>query len=150
MIRLFLLLQKYCNLRNKKMKIKKGDTVKILYGKDSGKTGPVVAVDLKNNMVVVSGVNVSKRHLKGDGRTRTSEILTIEKPMAVSKVILVCPLCGKTTRVGLKREDGKVTRICKKCGKEIADKKEEKVEVKKETEVKKTVKKTTKSKTNTK
>jgi len=150
LIRLFLLLQKYCNLRNKKMKIKKGDTVKILYGKDSGKTGPVVAVDLKNNMVVVSGVNVSKRHLKGDGRTRTSEILTIEKPMAVSKVILVCPLCGKTTRVGLKREDGKVTRICKKCGKEIADKKEEKVEVKKETEVKKTVKKTTKSKTNTK
>jgi large subunit ribosomal protein L24 len=132
------------------MKIKKGDTVKILYGKDNGKTGPVVAVDLKNNMVVVSGVNVSKRHLKGDGRTRTSEILTIEKPMAVSKVILVCPLCGKTTRVGLKREDGKVTRICKKCGKEIADKKEEKVEVKKETETKKTAKKTTKSKTNNK
>lgn len=132
------------------MKIKKGDTVKILYGKDNGKTGPVVAVDLKNNMVVVSGVNVSKRHLKGDGRTRKSEVLTIEKPMAVSKVILVCPLCGKTTRVGLKREEGKVTRICKKCGKEIADKKEEKVEVKKETEVKKTVKKTTKSKTNTK
>ena len=93
------------------MKIKKGDTVKILYGKDNGKTGPVVAVDLKNDMVIVSGVNVSKRHLKGDGRTRTSEILTIEKPMAVSKVILVCPLCGKTTRVGLKREDGKVTRI---------------------------------------
>jgi len=132
------------------MKIKKGDTVKILYGKDNGKTGPVVAVDLKNNMVIVSGVNVSKRHLKGDGRTRTSEILTIEKPMAVSKVILVCPLCGKTTRVGLKREDGKVTRICKKCGKVIEDKKAEKVEVKKETEVKKTVKKTTKAKTNTK
>ncbi|MBU1119905.1 50S ribosomal protein L24 [Patescibacteria group bacterium] len=135
------------------MKIKKGDTVKILYGKDNGKTGPVVAVDLKNNMVIVSGVNVSKRHLKGDGRTRTSEILTVEKPMAVSKVILVCPLCGKTTRVGLKREDGKVTRICKKCGKAIEAKKEEKVEVKKETEkkeVKKTVKKTTKAKTNTK
>ncbi|HAM96779.1 TPA: 50S ribosomal protein L24 [Patescibacteria group bacterium] len=130
------------------MKIKKGDTVKILYGKDNGKTGPVVAVDLKNDMVIVSGVNVSKRHLKGDGRTRTSEILTIEKPMAVSKVILVCPLCGKTTRVGLKREDGKVTRICKKCGETIEAKKEEKVEVKKE--VKKTVKKTTKVKTNTK
>ena len=130
------------------MKIKKGDTVKILYGKDNGKTGPVVAVDLKNNMVVVSGVNVSKRHLKGDGRTRTSEILTIEKPLSVSKVMLICPICGKATRVGLKREDGKVTRICKKCGKVIETKKEEKVETKKE--VKKTVKKTVKSKTDTK
>jgi large subunit ribosomal protein L24 len=129
------------------MKIKKGDTVKILYGKDSGKTGAVVAVDLKNQKVVVTGVNVSKRHLKGDGRTRASEILTIEKPMAVSKVILVCPLCGKTTRVGLKREDGKVSRICKKCGKVIEPKKEEKVEVeKKETKKKSTaVKKTTKT-----
>lgn len=136
------------------MKIKKGDTVKILYGKDSGKTGPVVAVDLKNNKVVVSGINVSKRHLKGDGRTRTSEILTIEKPLSISKVMLICPNCGKATRVGLKREDGKkVVRICKKCGKEIEAKKEEKVEVKKEIEkkeVKKTVKKTAKAKTNTK
>ena len=131
------------------MKIKKGDTVKILYGKDSGKTGSVVAVDLKAQKVVVSGVNTSKRHLKGDGRTRSSEILTIEKPMSVSKVILVCPLCGKTTRVALKREDGKVVRICKKCGKVIEAKKEEKVEVKKEekSETKKTTKKVTKTNT---
>lgn len=130
------------------MKIKKGDTVKILYGKDNGKTGPVVAVDLKNDKVIVGGVNISKRHLKGDGRTRTSEILTIEKPLPISKIMLICPICGKATRVGLKREDGKVTRMCKKCGKAIETKKEEKVDVNKE--VKKTVKKTTKSKTNTK
>ena len=133
------------------MKIKKGDTVKILYGKDSGKTGAVVAVDLKNQKVVVTGVNLYKRHLKGDGRTRTSEILTIEKPMPVSKVILVCPLCGKTTRIGLKREGDKVMRICKKCGKVIEAKKEEKVEVeKKEAAKKTTAKKSTKSKTETK
>ena len=132
------------------MKIKKGDTVKILYGKDSGKTGAVVAVDLKNQKVVVTGVNLYKRHLKGDGRTRTSEILTIEKPMPVAKVILVCPLCVKTTRIGLKREGNKVERICKKCGKVIEAKKEEKVEVEKK-EIKKTsVKKSTKSKTETK
>ena len=133
------------------MKIKKGDTVKILYGKDSGKTGAVVAVDLKNQKVVVTGVNLYKRHLKGDGRTRTSEILTIEKPMPVAKVILVCPLCGKTTRIALKREDGKVIRICKKCGKVIEAKEEEKVEVeKKETKKTSTKKKSTKSKTETK
>ncbi len=135
------------------MKIKKGDTVKILYGKDNGKTGPVVAVDLKNDKVVVSGVNIYKRHLKGDGRTKTSEILTIEKPLSISKVMLVCPLCGKATRIGLRRTDGKVVRICKKCGKVIEDKKEEKVEVKKEekkTTVKKVVKKETKVKANSK
>lgn len=132
------------------MKIKKGDTVKILYGKDSGKTGSVVAVDLKNQKVVVTGVNLYKRHLKGDGRTRTSEILTIEKPMPVSKVILVCPLCGKTTRVALKREGGKVIRICKKCGKVIEAKKEEKVEVEKKETKKASTKKSTKSKTETK
>ncbi len=133
------------------MKIKKGDTVKILYGKDSGKTGAVVAVDLKNQKVVVTGVNLYKRHLKGDGKTRTSEILTIEKPMPVAKVILVCPLCGKTTRIGLKREADKVMRICKKCGKVIEAKKEEKVEVEKKEDSKKTTaKKSIKSKTDKK
>ncbi len=132
------------------MKIKKGDTVKILYGRDSGKTGPVVAVDLKNQKVVVTGINLYKRHLKGDGKTRTSEILTIEKPMSVSKVMLVCPLCGKTTRVALKREGDKIMRICKKCGKVIEAKKEEKVEVEKKETKKASTKKSTKSKTETK
>lgn len=131
------------------MKIKKGDTVKILYGKDSGKTGLVAAVDIKTQKVIVSGVNVYKRHLKGDGRTRTSEILTIEKPLSISKVMLICPVCGKPTRVALKREAGKVTRICKKCGKAIEVKKEEKVEVEKK-ETKKSTKKVNKTKTNTK
>ncbi len=101
------------------MKIKKGDTVKILYGKERNKQGSVVAVDLKNNKVVVEGLNLYKRHLKGDGRTRTSEIVTIEKPFPVSKVMLVCPVCGKPTRVGLKKVEGKIVRVCKECGKDI-------------------------------
>lgn len=127
------------------MKIKKGDTVKVLYGKDADKQGTVVAVDMKKSKVIVEGVNVYKKHVKGDGKTRTSEILNIVKPMDVSKVILVCPNCNKTTRVGLKRENGKVERVCKKCGKviEVTLKKEEvKEEPKKE--AKKTTKKTTK------
>lgn len=125
------------------MKIKKGDTVKILYGKDSKKTGTVVAVDPRGSKVVVEGINIYKRHLKGDGRTRTSEILSIEKPLALSKVMLVCPLCNKPTRVQIKKDGKKIIRICKKCNKEIEVKKEEKVETKKE--VKKVTKK---SKTN--
>lgn len=126
------------------MKIKKGDTVKVLYGKDSGKQGKVVAVDIKKSHVVVDGVNIFKRHLKGDGRTRVSEIVNIVKPMDVSKVILVCPNCGKTTRIGLRREDGKIVRVCKKCNKVINIVEEKKEEVK-ETK-KKVTKKTSKKK----
>lgn len=120
------------------MKIKKGDVVKVLYGKDSGKQGKVVAVDIKKNRVVVEGVNVFKKHVKGDGRTKTSEILTIVKSMDVSKVMLICNNCGKATRVGIKREDGKVLRVCKKCNKviEIVKEAEKKEEVKKESKKK--------------
>jgi large subunit ribosomal protein L24 len=145
------------------MKIKKGDTVKVLYGKDRGRRGPVVAVDPKTRKVIVEGLNLYKKHIKGDGRTRTSEILTIEKPFPVSKVMLVCPHCDKATRVGVKKEGKDKIRICKKCGKDIIkdetketkSKKEDKKETKKKasktskkktTESKKTTKKTTKSK----
>ena len=135
------------------MKIKKGDTVKILYGKETGKQGTVVAVSPKKNSVIVEGLNLYKRHLKGDGQTRQSEILTIEKPFELSKVMLVCPNCNKPTRVGIKRVDGKPVRVCKKCNKDIVEKekttvtkkKVEKKEVKKEE--KKEIKKTTKTKT---
>jgi len=132
------------------MKIKKGDTVKILYGKESGKQGTVVAVSPKKNSVIVEGLNLYKRHLKGDGQTRTSEILTIEKPFELSKVMLVCPNCNKPTRVGIKREEGKPVRVCKKCSKDIVEKEKTvvtKKKVEKKEEDKKEVKKTTKTKT---
>jgi large subunit ribosomal protein L24 len=133
------------------MNIKKGDTVKILYGKERGRRGPVVAVDPKNERIIVEGLNLYKRHLKGDGRTRTSEIVTIEKPFPISKVMLVCPSCDKPTRVGIKQEGDKKVRVCKKCGKEITDgkpvkKESEKKEGEKETK-KKATKKATKKKT---
>lgn len=126
------------------MKIKKGDTVKILYGKDSGKQGAVVAVSPKKNAVIVEGLNLYKRHLKGDGRTRTSEILTIEKPFELSKVMLVCPSCNKTTRVGIRREEGKAVRYCKKCGKAIIEKEKTPATKKKVEKVEKKETKTTK------
>ena len=130
------------------MKIKKGDTVKILYGKDTGKQGVVSAV--KNGKVIIEGLNMYKKHVKGDGKEKKSAIIDIAKPMDVSKVMLVCPNCNKPTRVGIRRENGKVVRICKKCGKVIEiitkeEEKEEKKEVKKEVE--KTVKSKSKSKT---
>jgi large subunit ribosomal protein L24 len=107
------------------MKIKKGDTVKMLYGKDSGRQGTVVAIDTKKEMAVVEGLNMYKRNLKGDGRTRVSEIVTITKSVPVSKVMLVCPSCNKATRVGYKIDGDKKVRVCKKCGKVIEQKIEE-------------------------
>ena len=107
------------------MKIKKGDTVKMLYGKDSGRQGTVVAIDTKKEMAIVEGLNMYKRNLKGDGRTRVSEIVTITKSVPVSKVMLVCPSCNKATRVGYKIDGDKKVRVCKKCGKVIEQKIEE-------------------------
>jgi large subunit ribosomal protein L24 len=101
------------------MRIKRGDTVKILYGKDAGKTGMILAVNPKSDMIVVDGVNMYKRSIKGDGQKRKSEIINIVKPVPVSKVMVVCPSCGKPTRVGIKRTDGKYERACKKCGKSL-------------------------------
>jgi large subunit ribosomal protein L24 len=128
------------------MKIKKGDTVKVLYGKDSGRQGVVVAVDPKGEKVIVDGLNIYKKHVKGDGRNKTSEILNIAKPLYVSKVMLVCPNCNKATRVEIKREKGKVERVCKKCGKviEIVEKKEEVAKEEPKKESKKVEKKETK------
>jgi large subunit ribosomal protein L24 len=134
------------------MKIRKGDTVKMLYGKDSGRQGTVVAVDTKKKRVIVEGLNIYKRHLKGDGRTRVSEIVNISKSVPVSKVMLVCPECDKPTRVGYEIKDGKKMRVCKKCGKTITieDKKEEKKEKKKETKKSTTKKKSTAKKSKSK
>ncbi|HCC68204.1 TPA: 50S ribosomal protein L24 [Patescibacteria group bacterium] len=139
------------------MKIKKGDTIKMLYGKDAGRQGTVIVVDAKKARIVVEGLNMYKRHLKGDGKTRTSEIVTITKPVPVSKVMLICPQCNKATRVGYKIERGVKNRICKKCGESVEPiieevKKEKKVVKKKTSTTKKTTvkKKTTTKKSNSK
>ncbi len=120
------------------MDIKKGDTVKVLYGKDSGKTGLIISVLRKAEKVLVAGVNKVTKHIKGDGKTRKSEIVVIERPMPVAKVMIVCPNCNKPTRMGRERKENGYVRICKKCGKEMGTVVEKEV---KKTEVKKVTKK---------
>jgi len=116
----------------------------MLYGKDSGRQGTIIVVEPKKNRVLVEGLNIYKKHLKGDGKTKVSEIVTITKPVSISKVMLVCPQCNKPTRVGYKIDGDTKARICKKCGKPVDTKKEEKKEVKKKaTKKKATTKKTT-------
>ena len=101
------------------MKIKKDDKVIVLSGKDKGKTGKVLVADPKSLKVIVEGVNVATKHQKARKQGQESGIIKVETPIYVSKVQLVCPKCGKGTRVAHKIADGKKTRVCKKCGAEI-------------------------------
>lgn len=101
------------------MKIKRDDKVIVLSGKDKGKTGKVIAADPKALKVIVEGVNVATKHQKAQKKGQDGGIIKIETPIYVSKVQLVCPKCGKGTRVAYKIVDGKKVRVCKKCGAEI-------------------------------
>ena len=104
-------------------RIKKGDEVEVIAGKDLGERGSVVAVYPKENRVVVEGVNILKKHQKAQqaGRQQVqSQILEFEGPIHLSNVMLVCQSCDETTRVGFRfREDGSKTRFCKKCDADI-------------------------------
>ena len=101
------------------MNIKKDDKVIVLSGKDKGKEGKVLVASPKTNKVIVEGVNVATKHQKARRQGEESGIMKVEIPMHACKVQLVCPKCGKATRVGHKIEGGKKSRVCKKCGAEI-------------------------------
>jgi len=101
------------------MKLKKGDNVKVVRGKDKGKTGKIDLVFPKIGKVLVNNVNLYKRHLKARSQTKPSEIVTLTKPLPQENVILICPKCHKETRVGYRIEKGVKSRICKKCEAEI-------------------------------
>jgi large subunit ribosomal protein L24 len=110
-----------------KLKIRKGDQVQIISGKDRGKRGDVTRGEVikvlpRTSQVVVQGVNMRKKHqrqVQTQGRTINPGILEYESPIHVSKVMLVCPKCSNPTRVGLQREEGEAVRVCKECGAEI-------------------------------
>lgn len=104
------------------LKLKKGDKVKVLLGKDNGKQGNIERVDTKMGKVFIAGVNTYKRHVKKQGQIEGGRI-DIIKPINISNVVLICPNCQKPTRVGFKEVNQKKTRICKKCGKEISSQK---------------------------
>ena len=101
------------------MYIKRDDKVIVLSGKDKGKQGKVLSADPKAMKVVVEGVNVATKHQKPMKQGQDGGIIKVETPIYVSKVQLVCPKCGKGTRVGHKIADGKKVRVCKKCGAEV-------------------------------
>ena len=99
------------------LKIKKGDTVKVIAGKDKDKEGKVIAVNQKTGKVIVEDVNMLTKHTKPSAQNQNGGIVTQEGPINASNVMLVVK--GQTTRVGFKVEDGKKVRIAKKTGEVI-------------------------------
>ena len=103
------------------MRIKKGDRVRVLTGKDRGKEGEVMRSIPAQRKVIVEGVNVAKKHQGPTRSTQQGGIIDRDMPLPVANVALVCPSCSKATRVGYKFDaSGQKVRVCKKCGGEIA------------------------------
>lgn len=101
------------------MKIKKGDEVKVIRGKDKGKTAKVERVFPKEKKALVAGVNLFKRHRKARSANQQSEIITLTKPISLANLALICPKCHTSTRVGyVLDKDGK-HRVCKECDQNI-------------------------------
>ena len=103
-------------------RIRKGDTVKVITGKDKGKTGKVLEVHPGKGRVFVEKLNIQKRHTRPSQKHRQGGIIEREGSIDISNVMLVCRSCGKAVRTGVRRlDDGQKLRVCKKCG-EIIDK----------------------------
>ncbi len=98
-------------------KIKKDDTVRIIAGKDKGKSGKVMHVDMKNGTVKVEGCNIQTKHAKPSQANPEGGIISQEGPIHISNVMLVVD--GQPTRVGFEVKDGKKVRVAKKTGKVI-------------------------------
>ena len=115
------------------MKVKRGDTVRILRGKDAGKKGRVLEALPKQGRVVVENINIVKRHRRpqavhnttglGGSQVIPGGIIDLPAPLPVSNVMVVCPVCGEPTRVGTIEKTVKDktvrVRVCKRCGEEI-------------------------------
>ena len=101
------------------MFIKKDDKVVVISGKDKGKEGKVLSAAPKTGKVIVEGVNVASKHMKPKKQGDQGGIIKMETPIYACKVQVVCPKCGKPTRVAHKVENGKSVRVCKKCGAEL-------------------------------
>ena len=102
------------------MKIRKGDRVRVLSGKDKGKDGVVLVAMPAERRVIVEGVAVAKRHRKSRGPQDPGGIIDKNLPIDVSNVAIVCPSCGKPTRVGYRFEaDGEKVRVCRKCSADV-------------------------------
>lgn len=101
------------------MKVKKGDQVKILSGKERGKKGKVLHVLPEENRVVIEKINLIKKHRRSQKKNEKGERIVMPAPLDISNVQLICPKCNKATRVGFEVLGKEKFRICKKCKAQI-------------------------------
>jgi len=97
------------------MKLKKGDTVKITVGKDKGREGKIEKTYKKQNSVVITGVNIYKKHVKKSEQLPQGGVVELPRALNASKVAIVCKKCKRTARIGYKIESNKKIRICRRC-----------------------------------
>ena len=102
-----------------RMRLRKGDRVRVLSGKDLGKEGEITRVLPERNMVIVDGVNIAKKHQRSTSATMQGGIIDKDMPLPASNVAILCPSCGPS-RIGYRfGDDGVKARVCKKCGKAL-------------------------------
>jgi large subunit ribosomal protein L24 len=100
------------------MKLRKGDRVRVLSGKDVGREGEITRVFPERNRVIIDGVNVAKKHQRATKATMQGGIIDKDMPIHVSNVAIICATCGPT-RIGYRFEGTDKVRVCRKCGKDL-------------------------------
>ena len=99
-----------------KFNLKKDDIVQVIAGKEKGKKGKVLALFAESGTATIEKLNMLKRHMKSDGKSRQAGIVEKEGPIHISNMLIVCDKCGKGVRVKRKKlKDGKRVRVCRKC-----------------------------------
>ncbi|MDF1613468.1 50S ribosomal protein L24 [Desulfurivibrio dismutans] len=107
-------------MHNAKTHIKVNDRVEVIAGGDKGRVGKVIRIDRKRGRAVVDKINMIKRHTKPSAQNQQGGILDKEAPVAISNLMLICPKCAKTSRVGRRvLDDASRERFCKKCGESV-------------------------------
>lgn len=101
------------------MKIKKGDTIQVITGKDKGRTGKVERVYPKSEKILVENMNMYKKHVAKSEQMPKGGVVDLSRPLRISNAMFLCPKCKKPSRVGYKIVDTKKIRICKKCTKAV-------------------------------
>jgi len=104
----------------KKLNIRKDDTVQVISGEEAGKKGKVLKIVDEKKRAIIEGINLVKKHKKASKQGAQSGIITMESPIAISNLMIVCPKCNQPTRVGHSKSDKTSVRVCKKCGEMIA------------------------------
>lgn len=111
-------------MRQGKIKLQVNDQVEVIAGKDKGRVGKILRIDSPSNRAVVERLNMIKRHTKPTAATQSGQIVEKEASLHISNMMLVCPECAKTVRIGKRLlEDGSKVRVCKSCDATIETKK---------------------------